>query len=558
MTRRILKFGLTAALIAAALPASSALGGQYHVYSCRTPGGEAAPVDGWSGVLGSGGAYDDYTLNTCAQGGALISALGDETKHMAGVDSATWEFSVPPNRTLTAATLWRAGDTSGGAVLDAAYQFWFASPAPSNSFDECLAGIGCHGSGDSAQPFAEENRIVVPPERLGSNLYSIAACGGQAKFECPAGKGDANGYAAAVYIYAADMTLEQTAGPTVSAVGGELPSAASLAGTSDLTFNAADPGAGVYEAVFSIDGNVLQRTVIDEQGGRCRNVGGTSDGLPAFLYLQPCPPSVSADIPFNTAGIANGSHHLTVTVTDAAGNSAPVLDRTVTIANPVIAVPGPANGQGSSGTPHLEARWNSTPKTLLTTGYGHSQRITGRLLNEDGTAISGASIEASYKPSYGGAKTTALAAGRTGVDGRFTLSLPSKASSETVELFYRGHIGDVTPAATRTLTLAVRAPVALSVSPHASGVGRTIHFHGRLSGGPLPKGGKPLVLEARAGHSGWIEFDVLRSDSHGRFHASYRFKFPGPVHYQFRVLCEREADYPYATGSSRVAKVFEH
>ena len=80
---------------------------------------------------------------------------------------------------------------------------------------------------------------------------------------------------------------------------------------------------------------------------------------------------------------------------------------------------------------------------------------------------------------------------------------------------------------------------------------------GRLLRGPFPKGGKPLILEARAGRSRWIEFDVVRSDSHGRFHASYRFKFPGPVHYQFRALCEHEADYPYAGGTSRVIGVLE-
>jgi hypothetical protein len=38
---------------------------------------------------------------------------------------------------------------------------------------------------------------------------------------------------------------------------------------------------------------------------------------------------------------------------------------------------------------------------------------------------------------------------------------------------------------------------------------------------------------------------------------SYRFKFPGPADYQFGVLCEAEADYPFATGASNVVGVFE-
>jgi hypothetical protein len=88
-------------------------------------------------------------------------------------------------------------------------------------------------------------------------------------------------------------------------------------------------------------------------------------------------------------------------------------------------------------------------------------------------------------------------------------------------------------------------------------VGRSIYFSGRLRGGPVPAGGKLLVLEARSPGGAWLEFDVVRSDARGRFHASYRFKFPGPADYQFRALCEAEADYPFATGASKVVGVFE-
>jgi hypothetical protein len=103
----------------------------------------------------------------------------------------------------------------------------------------------------------------------------------------------------------------------------------------------------------------------------------------------------------------------------------------------------------------------------------------------------------------------------------------------------------------------VRAGVSLSVAPHTTSVGRSIRFSGRLLGGPVPAGGKPLVLEARSPRGAWLEFDVIRSDARGRFHAGYRFKFAGPAHYQFRVLCEAEADYPFATGASNVVGVFE-
>jgi hypothetical protein len=88
-------------------------------------------------------------------------------------------------------------------------------------------------------------------------------------------------------------------------------------------------------------------------------------------------------------------------------------------------------------------------------------------------------------------------------------------------------------------------------------VGRRIFFHGRLLGGPVPAGGKQLVLEARSAGSPWLEFDVIRTDARGRYWASYRFKFPGPASYQFRVLSEPESDYPFAAGYSSTARVFE-
>jgi hypothetical protein len=88
-------------------------------------------------------------------------------------------------------------------------------------------------------------------------------------------------------------------------------------------------------------------------------------------------------------------------------------------------------------------------------------------------------------------------------------------------------------------------------------VGRRIFFRGRLLGGPIPAGGKQLVLEARSPGSPWLEFDVIRTDARGRYRASYRFKFPGPADYRFRVLSEPESDYPFAAGSSNVVRVYE-
>jgi hypothetical protein len=375
--------------------------------------------------------------------------------------------------------------------------------------------------------------------------------------ECPHGFGDPNGYAAVVYLYAADLTLEQAATPTAANVGGEVATAPTLTGRSDLTFDAADPGAGVYEAVFSVDGQTVQSTVLDENGGRCRNVGQTTDGTLVFLYLEPCPGSVGADVAFDTSSVANGIHHLVVNVVDAAGNTAPVLDRVVSIYNPPApGVPGPPNGANASAHATLAVGWSGHRKTALTTGYGRGARVAGRLTAPGGMAISGAVIEVEPSAATGGRRIAAITA-RTGRDGRFTALLPRTIPSCRVRVSYRTHLGDSAPAAAHTLLLKVRAGIALTISPLTSAVGGSIFFRGRLLGGPIPAEGKQLVLEARSLGGSWIEFKVIRTDARGRYRASYRFRFPGPALYEFRALSEPESDYPYVAGSSRVLLVRE-
>ncbi len=436
-----------------------------------------------------------------------------------------------------------------------------SAPTEESSFDRCIASLYCTAEGNSQEPLSPGNRVAVPGSDLGAHLYVNAACAGATgpePYECGAGIGDSNGYAAALYLYAADITLEQAAGPAATNVGGELAGAATVQGTSDVTFSASDPGAGVYEAVFSVDGQVVQSTVLNENGGRCRNVGETADGLAAFLYVQPCVGSLSADVGFDTTKVSNGSHHLVVSVLDAAGNSAPVLDRTITVSNPPPpGVPGPPNGTPASAQASLSASWSGTRRTVLLTRFGRAASISGRLTAPGGVPIAGAQIQVTATPDYAGAASRAMAVAHTGSAGRFVIRIPAGVSSRSLRLSYSSHLGESRAAASRTLTLRVRAGISLRIAPRTASVGHSIHFRGRLLGGPIPADGKQLVLEARSPGSPWLEFDVIRAGARGGFSASYRFKFAGPADYQFRVLCEAESDYPFAAGYSSTVGVYE-
>jgi hypothetical protein len=591
----------TVALLAACacgVDAASAGAGEYHVYSCRTPDGGVAPTDGWSGTKSD---TSDSTQDTCTTDGALVAALSDGTTHEVEADHATWSFDAPTETTITAATLVRAGDADGGWGTNATYEVWLASPENSDVeadvVDQCVAEFGCPtGIGSTSVIKSSSNFVTVPPENLGTHLYANVSCGGTPKFVCPSGKGDPNGYAAVVYLYAADLVLSQSSQPTVTDVEGELATASTLSGTTDLALRASDPGSGVYQAVFTVDGTEVGRTALDSSS-HCRDVGQTSDGLPAFLYLQPCAPSLGADLPFDTTTLPDGTHHLVVSVTDAAGNSTVALDRKVAVSNhpPLPSPPQEAPlsssppslpssaGQGSTNPPKndplsssipvpssqgdngrnasagatLRVRWATTAKAALAGVYGHTQTATGRLTAPTGAPIVGAQIQVLSTPSFQGARTVMLASVPTSLDGSFRVRLPSATPSTRLTFAYRSHAGSPAPDVTAALVLTVPARLTLKVAPRVSHAGGTIAFSGRLLGSPIPGGGKQLVLEARTLSGPWRQFQVLSTASQGRFRARYRFRLAGPITYEFRTISPREADFPFATGSSNVVRVHE-
>jgi hypothetical protein len=202
-------------------------------------------------------------------------------------------------------------------------------------------------------------------------------------------------------------------------------------------------------------------------------------------------------------------------------------------------------------------RWKRTPHTRLSSRYGQSQVVLGRLTTIDGTPIAGAQIDVDAAPAATGAPSVAMAPARTAPDGSFRVLLPGGTSSRTLRFAYRMRIGDPAPVAERSLTLSVSAGIRLSIAPRIASVGRTIRFRGRLLGRPIPSAGKQLILEARSPRGRWLQFKVVRSNARGQYRASYRFRFPGPAVYQFRVRSEAESDYPYAAGSSRIITVHE-
>jgi hypothetical protein len=115
-------------------------------------------------------------------------------------------------------------------------------------------------------------------------------------------------------------TFEDNAPPTVFAPG---VSGGAVRGTTEVPFNASDPGAGVASAALVVDGQE-QRSVPDVNGGRCQQ---------PYQDVLPCRPTLSSSLPLDTLALNEGPHQVQVVVEDAAGLRAVSAPVTVTVHN---------------------------------------------------------------------------------------------------------------------------------------------------------------------------------------------------------------------------------
>jgi hypothetical protein len=569
MTMRVRKFSVLAVtLLAGVCSVPAARAGEWTQVSCTQPDGQPAPTEGWSAEAVSGPGDYSSAYNTCDQpSGALVAETSDEWPQ-SRYSGWLWHYATPSGSKI-------AGGTLSLGLYAPQGQAYAATP--NNSYDgadivmNCQFNLACSSNGIDGGPFSGTVAIY---HLGGTSIYAEAECLGPSSSTegCTVGHGG-NGVNAQTTIYAADIELTNESSPTGTGFSGTLLEAGT-GGTAELTFTAQDPGGpGVYQVTATVDGTQAYQGTPDSNGGRCASIGKDASGVREFLYAQPCKQTVTVDVPINTTSLSSGQHHLVVSVTDAAGNSAVVLDREITVANGAAgssvaatgaigpgspaALRGPLNGTNASDQAKLTAGWIKTKKAALTSRYGVRDQITGRLTTSAGQPISGASLDVYTIPAYQGARTQTLDNVRTGgTTGQWTLTLPADVSSSSMRFAYRSHLDDTVPVVTATLALRVHAGIALRITPRITSVGRSIFFSGVLHGTPIPPGGKQLVLEASSGGE-WVQFDTISTNTKGRYRASYRFKFPGPVTYRFRVVSPYEADFPFLNGASNSVAVHE-
>ncbi len=464
---RVLSAGLVVGVALLLVLAAIAQAGEYHVYSCSDPlTGRPLPVYDWTGERGP-------TTNSC-ETNPVAGGLGVDAIAQFGPTQATWTFTAPADTHIVAARLYRSAEANYRALA-----YW-ASPAneytSSNAFDSCQGSSensACtlgNTKASSCEPvscYSPSDVLDVPAANLPSLQLSLSmrcfyGCGGSET------------------LHSADITLEQDFSPTGSATGGSLTTQPILQGVEDISISASDPGSGVFQAIFEIDGKVLAAQTIDTNGGSCQPYRTAQDGTNVFLNPQPCPQSVTAvDVPFNTALVPDGSHQLTVVVSDVAGNTTSILTRTVAFNNSgeytlqvqrqeqaerqaqELMTRGVCNA-GCDDHASLQAARAKLARRAFTRPYADSAlTLAGRLLDHAGAPIAGAAIELRQQPSYLGAESRLIATTKTDRSGNWRFRVRN-GPSRVLTVGYRSHSKDPGYVMQLSYHEKVLAPVTLS------------------------------------------------------------------------------------------------
>jgi hypothetical protein len=543
-------------LAAPTVQPASAIAATYDAYSCTQPNGAPAPIDGWTPFSNNANMVAE---SGCAQGGWLAAGMLGWKEVPVAAESG-WTFLPPAGTRVTQATLHYQYDNSDWQDTGTATAFE-SLEAPyrgSRPFMNCVHAEACCCN---QTPFegrvSKANLVSVPAADLEPERIPGGGTGPPAGITMVTGCENPNGganycdgasikYAAVALMSMATITLEDASPPQVTVVGGTLTTGAELEGTQTLALTGTDSGSGIYKAILDVDGKEAQSTVVDNNGGHCENVGQTTDGKPAFLYVVPCALEVNDQfVSFNLATVPDGPHTLTVVVSDAAGNATTVLNRKVVV------------GRGAcNGTCGDHATLTATSARLLkplTRSYAHSGlRLSGTLREPSGAPVAGAHLELLQQASYTGAPIRVAAVVTTSSAGSWTFAVP-RGPSRVLLVAWRSHALDAGYAAQLEYHERVFADIALT-APRRVRVGSPFDFRGRLIGGYIPPERGTIQMEVF--FSGrWRTIETLRSTSRGRFVYGYTFSTGAGSSYRFRAVTRYTRTYPFLAATSRSVRI---
>jgi hypothetical protein len=192
------------------------------------------------------------------------------------------------------------------------------------------------------------------------------------------------------------------------------------------------------------------------------------------------------------------------------------------VANPLAGTPYVLNGAQATANARLRI-WlpaSGRARVAITRPVGERTVVRGDLRNRDTRrAISGATLTLVAGDVYAD-QWVALGNVQTSRRGRFRAVLPVTARHLRVAVVYYPAVTSTVPVYSRRVLVRSSASVWLG-RPHRAR--RTVRFHGRVGGGPVPAGGLLVALQVRNSFGRWVTARLTRTRSDGRYRLAYRF-----------------------------------
>jgi Carboxypeptidase regulatory-like domain len=348
------------------------------------------------------------------------------------------------------------------------------------------------------------------------------------------------------------LTLDDDEAPALSLTGGRLLIPGSQAGTENLAFSASAQDSGIAEVNAYLGSTLVGSN--DYRSTQC-----------SYTTFDPCPKTISDDIQIDTSKVPDGTYPLVLEASDASGTTSSVsFSNEITVANnasPASAPqsagarssssdPGAPNGRGA--TTKAQISYLGGQRGKITVRDGQAASIDGRLTNQTGNPIPGATVDLLYQTVGSSEPFVVGGHATTNANGAYTFTVPP-GPSRVIRTGYRAFVNDNGYDATADLTEDVTAATSLTVTPNHLR-GRTFIFSGQVHASDFPA--KQLVeIQALVGHT-WTHVTFATVTPSGHFKMRYRLKHHyNNVTFIFRATPVANPLWPYEPTQSNLTRL---
>lgn len=427
------------------------------------------------------------------------------------------------------------------------YSFWsipLASPPGGSTESTTISGASCRNTGN-IKAFVFEQEF---PSYCAAESQHIFYGGGFGGIWIFLGCTEGNGICGAgswIYAHYFAATEVDPKAPTLANVQGSLLGGGIIRGHQDLSVEAHDEGGGLSNVSASVNGlPAAQPNVPNCNLAQVRNpsVVGT-----VAISVTPCPTSVKSNWTLDTQ--AYPFHDGANTVQVCASDFATLSNPNTTCSTQTVNVDNSCTSSPVGGGEVLSAQFSESNSDTVTVGYGKVADVNGRLADNAGDPVPGATLCVKMQTLGVDARAATVGTVKTDANGAYAYQVPPGPNRDVV-IGYRHDAAQVA----RDVRYYAHAQPSLRVAPRKLKNGDRVRLSGQV---PAPGGGRVVVLQANVpGSKRWITFRKATTDANGGFRSGYHFNATTrTTTYRFRAVIPDQAGYPWVEGASSAAKV---